>query len=173
MYIRFINGDNCWKLYQIVNARTCGAVQCQLKKTVLHILTAAFHSVNILEKREGGCHVFLLTVVCIDLHSELYFLLALPLNSLHPTTFLSSPFGVVHFYGNNRFTFPLAVFKVGFHQFFFIYLFYFFCVYICVCVCVCVWRGNSYLFIYLNPHPIHRILKCVCERTQLSKWNCY
>lgn len=52
-----------------------------------------------------------------------------PNDSLHPTTFLSSPFGVAHLYGNNWSTSPPALFKVCFHHpplspFFWCFFFY-------------------------------------------------
>lgn len=39
-----------------------------------------------------------------------------PKDSLHPTTLLSSPFGVAHLYGNNWSASPPALFKARFHH---------------------------------------------------------
>lgn len=41
---------------------------------------------------------------------------SLPPDSLHPTTLLSSPFGVAHLYGNNWSASPPALFKARFHH---------------------------------------------------------
>lgn len=60
-------------------------------------------------------------------HLSLSLCTPLPPDSLHPTTLLSSPFGVVHLYGNNWSALPPALFKARFHHpplfFVFIYLF--------------------------------------------------
>lgn len=103
---------------------------------------------SIFEIRDDG-RVFLSSfpTVCIDVHTDLYFS---HLNSLHSNTFLSSPTGEVHLYGNNGFTLPRALFKACFHHFF-----------------GWGWSKNV-LFFYLavaNPHPpIGFFLMCVWER---------
>lgn len=116
------------------------------------------------------CVFFLFFFFCIPLRvvcgtSLSHCALPSPRDSLHPTTLLSSPFGVVHLYGNNWSALPPALFIARFHHppLFFVFF---------------------YLFIYLQtlPSPTSPIylrfenVETDRERGKgaaLSKWDCY
>ena len=76
-------------------------------------------------------------LVCSTALSPLPVSLYSPSSSLPPSQFspphhtvLSSPFGVVHLYGNNRSALPQAVFKACFHHPFFFFFFLLLCIFI-------------------------------------------
>lgn len=104
-------------------------------------------------QRDDG-RLFFIFFIVIDLLPDLYFS---RLNSLHPNTFLSSPTGEVHLYGNNWLTSPGALFKASFHHFFLVVgagggtgVFFYFFIYLAV--------------LNLHPHPHFFLFKCVWER---------
>lgn len=131
MYVNTLKKNNCFSFEQTGNASThwvdqCSFVSCRGQYSA-HTDVSCSHlsmKVSLFSKKEVGCPwVFLafFPAVCTALHSHLHIFfspLSPPLNSIHPTTRLSSPFRVVHLYGNNWFTLPLAVFKAHFHHLF-------------------------------------------------------